>query len=138
VNAKSSSNLFLTRAIVVVNAVVFVAFGLAFLAAPEALAATLGIELGSTTALADFRAIYGGLTLACGVLFFLSLSRAGWLPPSLFLVAASSAGLLVARIYSTLVSGVPSPIIFVFCALEFGSFLWAALCYRKLSAETAQ
>ena len=123
----------LTRLIIITNTFVFLAFGVAFLAAPEFLAKQLDIQLVSSTGFADFRAMYGGLPLACGLLFALSLSKRDWLLPSLFLVAASSAGLLSGRVYSTLVSGTPSATIFMFSAMEFGSFLLAAGCYRALS-----
>jgi hypothetical protein len=115
-----------------VNALVFIDFGAAFLLFPAQLAALLDIELTSATALADLRAIYGGLALSVGALFALGLRRASWLAPCLFLVAASSAALALSRIYSIAVSGMPRPIILVFLVTEVASSAWALLAYRAL------
>jgi hypothetical protein len=49
----------LTKIFVGANALVWIAFGPAFYFAPDALAGRLDIALGSPTALADFRAMYG-------------------------------------------------------------------------------
>lgn len=128
----------ITRLIVVTNAFVFVVFGVSFFIVPELLANMLDIQLVSATGFADFRAMYGGLPLACGILFVISLFKRDWLLPSVFLVAASSAGLMFGRIYSSLVSGTPSLPIFMFTAMELGSFVLAAACYRVLSKTSLQ
>ena len=122
------------REIVWINAAVFLAFGAAFLAAPAQLAGWLDVELGSPSALADVRAMYGGLSLACGLLFVFGLRRESWFMPSLFLVMTTSAGLALGRSYSMLVSGVPGPLVLALLATEVGSFAWALLGYRALEA----
>jgi hypothetical protein len=127
-----------TRAIVLLNALVFVDFGLAFFAKPQALARLLEIELSSPTALADLRAMYGGLALAVGALLCAGSRRAEWLVPSLWLVIATSGGLALGRLYSVLASGVPSGMIFGFLASELGSLLWAILAYRALAGRELQ
>lgn len=126
------------RAIVLLNALVFVDFGLAFLAKPRALARLLEIELSSPTALADLRAMYGGLALAVGALLFAGWRRAEWLAPSLWLVIATSGGLALGRLYSVLASGMPSSVIFGFLASELGSLAWAIVAYRTLAARELQ
>ena len=134
-NTKSStkSNIPLwIRGVVMVNALVFIDFGAAFLLFPAKLAGLLDIELTSATALADVRAIYGGLALAVGASFVAGLRREEWLAPSVFLVMASSAGLALGRIYSIAVSGIPRSIILLFLVTEVASFAWALLAYRAL------
>ena len=122
----------------VINAGVFLAFGAAFVVAPAQFAGWLDIELGSPSALADARAVYGGLSLACGALLALGLRRVSWFMPSSFRVMASSAGLALARMYSMVVSGMPGPLVLAFLATQVGSFVWALLGYRALeSAETS-
>ena len=123
-----------TRAIVLINALVFVDFGAAFIVKPQGLARLLDIELGSPSALADLRAVYGGLSLAVGIALFIGLRRAASLAPSLVLVIATSAGLAFGRVYSMLASGMPSPVVLGFLATEVASLLWAALAYRALHA----
>lgn len=78
------------------------------------------------------RAVYGGLSLACGALFVLGLRRERWFQPSLFLVAASSAGLVLGRVYAMLVSGVPGPLLLGVFASELASCVWGFLAYRAL------
>jgi hypothetical protein len=123
------------RAIVLLNALVFVDFGAAFLAKPQALAQLLDIELGSASALADMRAMYGGLPLALGILFFSALRRAAWLAPGLLLVIATSAGLALGRLYSMPASGLPAPAIFVLLASEVASLVWGLLAFRALEVR---
>lgn len=126
------------RAIIVINALVFVDFGVAFLARPEALARLMNIELQSASALADLRAVYGGLSLAVGVWLFASMRRADWLGSSLVLVMLTSGGLAFGRVYSMLASGMPSGVILGFLATEIMSLLWAALVYRALSVRARE
>jgi hypothetical protein len=129
---------FWIREIVLINAVVFLAFGVAFLLAPRTLAGWLEIEAATPSALADLRAMYGGLPLAVGVFFVLGLREPGWLAPALFATAACSGGLAVARVYSIFASGVPSTLIFVFLALEIASLAWATVAYRALHPGLAR
>lgn len=123
------------RAIVVLNAAVFVLFGLAFLVAPTELARMFDIQLGSADAMADLRAMYGGLSLAGGALFIFGLSRESYFVPSLFFTMVSSLGLAFGRVYSALVSGVPSTLVLVLLATELVSFAWAFAGYRACTAE---
>src|SRR5690349_4975973 len=124
---------FWIREIVLINAGVFLAFGAAFLLFPRELAGLLEVTLGSASALADMRAMYGGLSLACGTLFVLGLRREDWFAPSLFLVMATSLGLASGRIFSGLVSGMPGPLVLALLATELVSFGWAWLGYRALA-----
>jgi hypothetical protein len=98
------------------------------------------IDLAPSTAsaLADVRAMYGGLSLAAGVFFLLGLRRESWFLPALFLVMASSGALAAARLYSIAVSGVPGTLVLAFLATEIVSFTWALLGYRALSANGAE
>jgi hypothetical protein len=125
------------REIVLINAAVFLAFGCAFMLFPAQLAGLIDLAPSSANALADMRAMYGGLSLSAGVLFVLGLRRESWFLPSLFLVLASSAGLAFGRLYSIAVSGVPGTLVLVFLASELASFAWALLGYRALSAHGA-
>ena len=124
------------RAIILINAFVFVDFGLAFLAVPEGLTRLLDIELHSASALADLRAVYGGLCLALGVCMLAGLRNTDWLAPTLFLVMLTSGGLAFGRVYSMLASGMPSAAILGMLATEVGSLLWAAIAYRAYRAQS--
>ena len=100
------------------NVAIFWAYGIGFLAAPRALGEQLGIQLTNATALADFRAMYSGLCLACGFVFFRGLRDATWRVPALWLATLSAAGLALGRVATLVLDGVTSPIILGFLGSE--------------------
>jgi hypothetical protein len=121
------------RAIVMINCILFLAFGFAWIVSPARFARAVEIRVSTPTALADLRAMYGGLSLAIGALLLQGLRDPAWFAPSLFLTMATSAGLGGARIYSIAVSGVPNTLVLVGgLALEILSFTWAVVAYRGL------
>jgi hypothetical protein len=121
----------ITRLFIIVNVLVFVPFGLAFLIAPVYFASTVEIQAPTTTALADLRAIYGGLSLTCGLFFLISLARPAWVLPSLWVISASSFALGLSRVYSTFASGVPGPNIFFFMTMELVGGAIGAWLYQR-------
>ena len=123
------------RTLMLINALIFIVYGAAFLVVPEQLVALADIAARSPSALADIRAVYGGLSLAAGALFVLGLRRDSWFTPSLFLVAATSGGLALGRTISIVVSGMPSAFVLVNFALELVSFVWALAAYRGLGPQ---
>jgi len=124
------------REIVLINAVVYLGLGAGFLLFPSPLAGLFDIELRSPSALADLRAVYGGISLAVGGLFVAGLRRESWFAPSLFLAMTSAAALAFSRIYSSAVSGMPGTLVLAFLGLELLAFVWALLAYRALGAGT--
>jgi hypothetical protein len=100
--------------------------------APRWLAGFVNISLYSSTALADFRAIYGGMPLGVGVFMFAALSRQTWLHPAVALdgVCVAAAGL--SRIYSWMASGRPSPMILLFAVVELYVAALAARIFRRI------
>ncbi len=127
----------LTKAFIALNVLVFVSFGLVFIFAPVYFASTVEIELSSPTALADFRAIYGGLSLSVGLFFALGLFRPALVLPVLWLIAASSLALALSRFYSVIASGTPALPIFAFAALELVAFAIGAWLYSRESRTMA-
>jgi hypothetical protein len=122
-----------TKAFIALNVLVFVGFGLSYIIAPQYFAAPVEIEVRTPTALADFRAIYGGLSLSVGLFFALGLFRPAMVLPALWLIAGSSLALALSRVYSTLASGVPGPQIFLFTGLELVAFAIGAWLYARES-----
>ena len=122
-----------TKAFIALNVLVFVGFGLAYIIAPQYFAAPVEIEVPTATALADFRAIYGGLSLSVGLFFGLGLFRPMMVLPVLWLIAVSSLALALSRVYSTLASGVPESQIFLFMGLEIAAFVIGAWLYARES-----
>jgi hypothetical protein len=112
----------LTFLFLVAHAAVFLAFGLGFLLFTEGLAQRLDIHLRSATALADLRAMYGGMSLGVGLLFVLAIARPAYVRAALFTVAATSIGLLAARLGTMLTHPDPvGPAIHGFSIMEAAS-----------------
>ncbi len=57
---------------------VFLLLGLAFMFIPATMIGAIDINAGSPKAMADIRAVYGGLDLALGVLLFVCFFRKDW------------------------------------------------------------
>jgi len=96
----------LARWIVLLNALVFVGLGVAFLLAPTQLAAI--IDLDAITALArnDIRAVYGGIELGIG-LFLLGTLRSGDVRLALRALILLFGSMILARLISIAIDGVP-------------------------------
>ncbi len=100
------------------NLVVFFLFATAFLFAPRYFAAQLDITLSSTSAIADLRAMYGGLSLGVGALFVLGLKNVAFRPAAIALATLTSAGLAVGRVITIGVDGMPGPLVLAFLGSE--------------------
>ncbi|MDD9941760.1 MAG: DUF4345 domain-containing protein [Myxococcales bacterium] len=120
------------RILLAVHVAVYLAFGLVFIIAPSWAARSLGIELANTTALADLRAIYGGLPLGVGACLAAGLKDRRWLLPTVVLAGVCSLEVALARAYSWVMSGHPGTTIVVFMALELAGVWWALSVYRGL------
>ncbi len=122
------------RLLVGLNLVVYLAYGVIFVLAPSWGARAFGIELTNATALADFRAIYGGLPLGVGLFFAAGLRRRSLLLPAVGLSGICSLEIALARAYSWAASGRPDTIIVAFMVLELGAVIWAGWVFRRLAA----
>jgi ribosomal protein S18 acetylase RimI-like enzyme len=125
------------RFVLVATSLPFLALGVAFITAPAALAARVGIELVDASAQSDVRAVYGGLQIACGGLLLAAARgdrarlRAG--------VAAQLAlygGLAGGRFASLALSGAPSTLGLALHAGELLALALGALAWRALRADT--
>ena len=103
---------------IVANSTLYVVFGLSFVFFSEPLVEWLDITLQSPTAHADFKAIYGGLPLAVGVLFAFGLKQK-WYTTSLTGITLCSLGILLGRLQGVMVEeNSVAPFIYVFALLE--------------------
>jgi hypothetical protein len=122
----------LTKIFVAVNALVWLALGPASYFAPVDLAARLDIALTSPTAIADFRAMYGGVPLGIGIFLVMGLRRREWMKPALMLIALATSGLLLGRVITMAQPGEVGTIIYVFAALEALAVVGAVWLYRAI------
>lgn len=113
--------LLILRLYLVANLLIFWGFTVGFFFMPVRLGEMLGITLHSTTALADFRAMYGGMCLGVGVVFLLGLLKEGWRAPAVLLAVTTAAGLLLGRTLTIVVDGPASLYIYASMAGEVGA-----------------
>jgi len=103
---------------IILSAVVFGGFGVAFLFFPIFLASMVGIELTSPSAEIDFRATYGGLEIGLAVFFAICALREPWIRPGLVAQAVSLGGFAFGRIIGLILDGTPQPIIYYLLLAE--------------------
>jgi hypothetical protein len=95
------------RLVLGLSALAFAGIGAAFLLAPEAMAARVGLSLAGATAANDVRAVYGGLQLGVGACLAWLARRPDSLRAGLTLQLFGFGGLAAARFASLLLDGHP-------------------------------
>lgn len=130
----------LKKGFLAVNLLIYGSFvALAYLA-PAWLGAQLGIHLEGTTALADFRAMYGGMSLGASVIFVLGIEREDLRPAALWLATAAALGLSLGRLLTLMQAGPAGPYIYASLASELlavgaGTFLLRAAPRAALASQ---
>ncbi len=122
------------RAVLLTIAAVFVAFGVAFLLAPDKLGSYVDLSASVNTGRTELRAVYGGLELGLGVFFALSALRKNWHVPALVAALLAFIGLAGARIYGISVEGGASIITVLTLLSEIAGAVasaWALVRTRK-------
>ena len=127
----------LASAIVAINAAIWISFGPAFYFWPEAIGEFLGIALQNPTALADFRAMYGGAPLGVGLFMAMGLRCADWFKPALMVVILGTGGILLGRLISVAYDSNVEAFMWGFIVLEVIMLAVATWTYRNLEAPTA-
>src|SRR5262245_15795455 len=93
------------RVMLGVVAVIFIPFGVWALVDPVTVAGWTQVGLPTPTALADGRAVYGGLTLGLGVFFALCARRPEFVQAGLWAVVLTLAGPMSGRLIGVAVDG---------------------------------
>jgi hypothetical protein len=110
----------------------FLAFGLAFLAAPLATMAAAGLPLQGDLAATELRAFYGGLELALGALLLAADLQPGARRHGLILSLACFGGIGSARLLGILLAGSATPFLWAALATELTLAALSALSLRRL------
>jgi len=122
------------RFVLFASALPFAAIGLAFLVAPQELAAHVGIALVNATADNDARAVYGGMQLACaGLLAAAAFGGETRVRAGLAAQLALYGGLAGARFVSVALAGVPSALGLALHACELLALGAGALAWLRLA-----
>ncbi|TGK12064.1 DUF4345 domain-containing protein [Leptospira fletcheri] len=113
--AKSGSKYFdfLRSAYLLMNLAVYFGFAVGFLVQPNPLAEMIGISFRSTAALADFRAMYGGLCLGIGILILSGMLRPTARIAAIQLSLLTAAGLFLGRLITIVFDGPGNEYIYI-------------------------
>ena len=103
---------------IILSAIVFGGFGVAFLLFPLLMASIVGIELPTPSAVIDVRATYGGLEIGLAMFFTICAFRESWIRPGLVAQAASLGGFAFGRIIGLILDGTPQPVIYYLLVAE--------------------
>jgi hypothetical protein len=114
------------------SALVFISYGLACLYSPALPAGYAGLAMTNGDALAEIRAMYGGLQFGFGIFCLLGALRKDFFRPVLASVMLLLGGLALARLYST-ATGIDPVTSYTYGALVFEctTAALAALALRK-------
>ena len=112
------------------NSFIGVGIGLYCLFFAQDAANFLGIVFSTPSGLTDFRATYGGVTLACGMFFGLALFRVVDDKAGLWFSVLFYAGLGFTRLAGITLDGPQNPIMFRFLQLEV-VFLLVSIYFLK-------
>lgn len=118
-----------------INAVIFTVIGLAVMVDPSGFARGVDITAESPTAVADFRAIYGGLCWAFAAVAGVALRRPSLRGAAVLTLVLICDGLMLGRLVSWVTHGPGEAIIFVQLGVEVVSAIWGSLLLRDLGAH---
>ncbi len=110
--------------------VVFGLFGVAYVIAPQGLAAAAGVS-ANAAGLTDLRATYGGFQIGFGLFAFWSCLRPERYAPALLATAAVTGAVGAARLYGLAVDQAPIMFHYIALCLEIPIFLCAGWLYRR-------
>lgn len=114
---------------------VFLVFGLVALVNPGAMIGPAGIEAGAAGALAEVRAVYGGLQIGLALLLVWSA-----LDPSRYASGLLAYGLILGsvgdcRALGLLIEGTHTPFHLIALAFEWGSAILALVAWYRLTRD---
>lgn len=119
--------------LLVATGAIFVPFGFWALAQPAAVAGMTEVELPSAAALADGRAVYGGLTLGLGAFFLFAARSPSMVRSGLWAAFLTIGAAGMGRATGVLVDGATGPA--VFPTLVFEVVLSALAAYALVRGE---
>jgi len=111
-------------------ALMFAAFGLYALLNPLGMASGLGVEVGGPNGAYELRGIYGGVSLAAGLLCAAGAVRAALRQPALWFLVVYMGGYVFARAAALLLGPPPTPGFAAFIAFETLSLILSAIALR--------
>ncbi|MGH2794654.1 MAG: DUF4345 domain-containing protein [Actinomycetota bacterium] len=116
-----------------ITSVLFVAFGIGFVVAPQDLAELMTDAAPSVpSAVTDMRATYGGVALGIGLFIGYCARRAETVRLGLLAAISVIASLGTARLIGIIIDGSPNAFMLVFLATEVASLLLLVIALRRI------
>lgn len=119
-------------------ATVFLGLGTINLFFPVAGMAAFDVQISSVSALNEIRANYGGMHFALGLLFLSGALVRALRVSTLLVVALFTAGLLLGRLVSLVLDGIPNLFVLGLFALEALGCAVATVLYTRASRATTR
>jgi hypothetical protein len=113
-----------------VTAVTLLLLGLVFSLAPAAYAAGLGADLSNPGLLHVMRA-FGGFYLGFAAFLGLALYRKNWMDTAIMAVVLVMAGVIVGRLASLMMDGLPGPRLWLSLGIELIFAVWGLIILRR-------
>ena len=120
-----------TRIFLLIQAVIFTAFGIYSFLNPTASMNLLGAPSMSTMGLYEMRGIYGGVSIGAALLFWAGFFKKDMERPALYFLLAYMGGYVLARVAALPLDGMPTGKMPFFVAFETVSFVIAAALLRR-------
>ncbi len=128
----------LARVVLGVTGLVWMVIGLWALADPRGLADLVDLRIESPLGRLEIRAMYGGFSVALGLLHGVAASRRAWLAQGLVVTGFLTVGLLSGRLLTVALEGVSSPTALMLIGAESaGLTVMAVALWRLLVATRA-
>lgn len=122
----------LSRIVVLLTGLVFLAFGLACVVAPsEVLLTATGAALTHPVALIDLRATYGGMSIGVAVILFVLAANAASIRTGLIAVLALMLGMAGGRAIGMLIEPSSNSVMWLYLVLEIATASVATILLRK-------
>ena len=120
------------------NVAIYAGVAAAFLAAPKPLGEAIGLRFESTAALADFRAMYGGLCLGAAISIAKGMRDAAWERSAILLAITSAAGLFLGRVLTLATVGPANPFTYASMASEVLAVAAGLFVYGRATEVLAE
>lgn len=113
----------------------FVTVGLSSLFNPQAVMSSIELHVAAISTLNEVRANYGGMHTFLGIFFLYSAFTQRLQSSALMLVVIFSSGLVVGRMTSLVLDGVPNAAIFTFLGIEVLGAVAGLVLLRRSSRD---
>ena len=126
----------LARVVLGVMGLVWMVIGLWALADPRSLADIVDLRIDSALGRLEIRAMYGGFSVALGLLHGVAASRRAWLAQGLVVTGFLTTGLLSGRLLTVALEGVPGPTALMMIGAESAGLTLVAVALWRLLVAT--